>query len=152
MKLKAYFDGSCGPINPGGTASYGFVIYRDREIVRRGRGIIGTGPTMTNNVAEAVAASELIRCVLNEFKDATEVWIYGDSDIVIRQMNGKGNKRPRGFYGPYVKTTRELAMKLRARCFASFEWIPRAENSEADKLADFGNAHWSTLRKENRRI
>jgi len=31
--IKAYFDGCCEPVNPGGTASYGVAIFRDNKLI-----------------------------------------------------------------------------------------------------------------------
>ena len=39
---KAYFDGSCGPRNPGGTAAYGAVIFRQQERIWKERGLSST--------------------------------------------------------------------------------------------------------------
>jgi ribonuclease HI len=137
MKLEAFFDGSCGPVNPGGTATWGFIIYSYGECIKTGRGIVGTGPGMTNNVAEASGLYSLMECILSEFEDASEVHIKGDSNIVIRQMNGKNKKAARGHYVPYLKKAHDLADILRHRCLVNFEWIPRGMNVEADALADF---------------
>src|SRR5450432_340898 len=53
QEYTAWFDGACGPINPGGTASYGVMI-KDQAgtILVRERGLVGEGSTMSNNVAE----------------------------------------------------------------------------------------------------
>ena len=52
--LSAYVDGCCAPISPGGTASYGVVVFKDSEKVWQGSGIVGSGDKMSNNVAEDV--------------------------------------------------------------------------------------------------
>src|SRR5712692_8028179 len=46
--LTIFCDGACQPVNPGGTASWGFVIKRRAKDY----GIVGTGSSMSNNVAE----------------------------------------------------------------------------------------------------
>jgi ribonuclease HI len=97
---------------------------------------------MTNNVAECVALTELLGCILEEFPQAAEVWIKGDSNIIIRQMNkiypkGKSSKSPAGHYAKYLPAAKGRANVLRARCLVSFDWIPRENNSVADALADF---------------
>lgn len=149
MRLNCFFDGSCGPTNPGGTAAYGFVIKHAGETIQTGRGVIGKGPGMTNNVAEAQALSELLAVLLMDFAHATEILIQGDSNIMIRQMNGKGKKQPKGHYAPYIAAAHVLAAKLRARCpVVSFAWIPREQNHEADALADFGNG-WQWRQADN---
>jgi dTDP-4-dehydrorhamnose reductase len=53
MTIVAYFDGLCEP-NPGGVATYGFVVKKDGKKVHEGHGLAGTPktPQATNNVAE----------------------------------------------------------------------------------------------------
>jgi ribonuclease HI len=31
--IEIYFDGACEPINPGGTAAYGFLIKKDNKTI-----------------------------------------------------------------------------------------------------------------------
>jgi ribonuclease HI len=50
--ITIFFDGLCRPKNPGGVATFGYVIYKDGEKVKRGCGVVGSGAGMTNNVAE----------------------------------------------------------------------------------------------------
>ena len=52
--LTLYFDGSCGPVNPGGNASYGWLLFQDSIEIARGSGVEACGPEATNNVAECV--------------------------------------------------------------------------------------------------
>jgi len=53
LLLRVYFDGSCGPKNPGGVAAYGFLIRNETDqIIHSSSGRIGSGPDFTNNVAE----------------------------------------------------------------------------------------------------
>ncbi|MCU0631314.1 MAG: formate/nitrite transporter family protein, partial [Methanoregulaceae archaeon] len=41
--ITIYFDGLCRPKNPGGVATYGYVIYKDGENVKSGCGVVGAG-------------------------------------------------------------------------------------------------------------
>jgi ribonuclease HI len=50
--ITIYFDGLCYPKNPGGVAAYGYLVYRDEELLWKGFGGVGQGRGMTNNVAE----------------------------------------------------------------------------------------------------
>jgi len=136
--ITIYFDGLCRPRNPGGVATYGYVIYKDGEKVKSGYGIVGSGAGMTNNVAEYSAlkcAAEWVRgnC-LND-----EIVIKGDSQLVIHQMNGtwqiksKTSKR-------FVPEIRKLLEGRKT----SFVWIPREQNAEADQLSNIAyNQAWS---------
>ena len=38
--ITIYFDGLCRPRNPGGVATYGYVIYRDGGKVKSGYGVV----------------------------------------------------------------------------------------------------------------
>ncbi len=54
--IVVHIDGLCEPVNPGGTATFGYVIRDDSgSILASKSGIVGKGPTMTNNVAEYTA-------------------------------------------------------------------------------------------------
>jgi ribonuclease HI len=52
--LVVYIDGACKPVNPGGTASYGLVVkfHQTGEVLYQEAKIVGSGPFMSNNVAE----------------------------------------------------------------------------------------------------
>jgi ribonuclease HI len=137
LKLVAHFDGSCGPTNPGGTARYGYVIRRDHELIHRASGVVGTGAGMTNNVAEASGALELMRYLLDRCSYATEVWIYGDSSIVINKLRGpRSSKQPKGCYAPLMTEAQAVAAQLSKRHPTYFQWIPREQNTEADELSN----------------
>ncbi len=41
--ITIYFDGLCRPKNPGGVATYGYLIYQDGKKVKSGYGMIGSG-------------------------------------------------------------------------------------------------------------
>ena len=41
--ITLYFDGLCRPKNPGGVATYRYVIYQDGKNVKSGYGVIGSG-------------------------------------------------------------------------------------------------------------
>ena len=133
-ELSIWFDGSVEPTNPGGTGTCGWVI-------RNGHGdtlcaescSLGSGPAMTNNVAEWTALGKALRWLLdNSFKGCT-LRIFGDSKLVIEQLNGTWRCNM-----PHLQ-------KLKARCHEIISelrpagwtatWIPREQNSEADALS-----------------
>ena len=76
--ITIYFDGLCRPKNPGGVATYGYLIYRDGEKIKRGYGVVGSGPGMTNNVAEYSALKQAAEWVSQNIPD-NEIVIKGDS-------------------------------------------------------------------------
>src|SRR5579862_4193812 len=87
--IEAYFDGLCEP-NPGGVATYGFLIKRDGKTVDEGHGLAGTPKTSqaTNNVAEYTGLIRALEwLVAHKIKDP--VTVRGDSDLIIRQVKGE---------------------------------------------------------------
>ncbi len=125
--LLGYFDGACEPVNPGGLSTGGWVI--------PSRGIEGCaayckGEDSTNNVAEYRAAIDCLR----------EVWklgwrgpvlLRGDSQLVVKQFSGEWRcSAPRVL--PLRDKLRHAATFFEAVALA---WVPRAENSEADRMS-----------------
>ncbi len=131
-RLEVYFDGSCGPYAHG-VAAYGFVVYDDQhEILHKGYGRVGSGPEISSNVAEFEGLYQSMLYILQHHPNA-EVAFFGDSSMVIDQMNGEAKAR-KGKYVPYAQKTMALA---RGRTLWSYRWIARAFNSEADELAQY---------------
>ena len=65
MVIEVYFDGLCEPVNPGGLATYGFVIYIDGRKVCEGCGVIcGFDRNATNNIAEYTALIKALKWLL----------------------------------------------------------------------------------------
>jgi ribonuclease HI len=127
--ITIYFDGLCYPRNPGGVAAYGYLVYRNSELIHKGFGAVGEGKGMTNNVAEYEGLLAAAQWFIDEgIKE--DIVIKGDSQLVIKQMKGeyRVNSATSKKYVPEIK-------KLLQREKASFVWIPREENEEADKLS-----------------
>ena len=128
--ITIYFDGLCKPKNPGGVATYGYVIYKDGEKVKSGCGVVGSGAGMTNNVAEYSALKHAMEWVSrNSVKD--EIVIKGDSQLVIHQMNGTWQIKS----ATSKKFVPEIQRMLEGRK-TRFVWIPREQNEEADQLSN----------------
>lgn len=128
-----FFDGLCEPRNPGGVATYGFAIYDGKRKVIDGHGTVGAGmlgDDVSNNVAEYTAMIRGMEALLSMGKRG-RVTVKGDSQLTIRQMQGK--------YAVHANRLVPLHRKasLIARQFGSidFIWIPREENEEADMLS-----------------
>ena len=128
--ITIYFDGLCRPKNPGGVATYGYLIYRDGKIVNSGYGMVGSGPGMTNNVAEYSALKQAAEWVSRHGGDE-EIEIKGDSQLVIHQMNGTWQVRS----STSKKFVPEIRRLLKGRKI-QFIWIPREQNVEADELSN----------------
>ena len=80
--------------NPGGTAAYGsFALEKSGEIIEHGSGIIGSGPKMTNNLAEFVALARGLLAFMQKYPTQDLkgycINVYGDSQLVIHMMNCK---------------------------------------------------------------
>jgi len=137
--IEAYFDGLCDP-NPGGVATYGFLIKKDGKKVDEGHGLAGTPktPQATNNVAEYTGLLKALEwLVAHKTKDP--VIIRGDSDLVIKQVKGE-YKVKSGLLAPLHGKVQELAEKLPD---VRFEWIQRERNTEADRLTNLAYAEYT---------
>lgn len=129
VMITIYFDGLCRPENPGGVATYGYLIYQDGKRVKSGYGVVGSGAGMTNNVAEYSALKHAVEWVTRHSGD-DEITIKGDSRLVINQMNGTWQVKS-GTSKKYVPEIRSLLAGRKTR----FIWIPREQNAEADRLS-----------------
>lgn len=134
-KIKAYFDGCCEPINPGGTASYGAVIFVGKNRVWECSEIFfpatGKEKDTSNNVAEYCGFISILEYLLENKLNQESITIYGDSKLVIEQMQGNW-RMIKGFYLPYAKKAKELFVKFKK---TKLYWIPRDKNDIADELS-----------------
>jgi ribonuclease HI len=128
--ITIFFDGLCRPKNPGGVATYGYVIYQDEEKVKSGYGVVGSGAGMTNNVAEYSALKRAAEWVSQNSGD-DEIVIKGDSQLVIHQMNGTWQIKSETSK-KFVPEIRRLLEGRKTR----FIWIPREQNAESDQLSN----------------
>ena len=122
----------CEPVNPGGVATYGFIIYVEPRIeVSHGYGVAAVGyrgDYATNNVAEYLGAIEALKGLKD--LEADRPILRGDSKLVVRQLRDEWRvKSPR--LKPLYRTAKELVRELGA----FLEWIPRERNVEADELS-----------------
>jgi ribonuclease HI len=135
MKLTAFFDGCCEPTNPGGTASYGAVIFKDKERIWECSEVFipvkGKEKETSNNVAEYSGFIAILEYLLDNELHAQSIKIYGDSKLVIEQMKGEW-RIIKGFYKPLAYKAKDLVKKFKK---LSLIWIPREENDIADELS-----------------
>lgn len=135
-ELEVYFDGSCGPGNPGGTAAYGFVVYDEhRALIHAGHGRVVSGPEASNNVGEYGGLLNAMKFIAEHYPDK-QVMFNGDSELVINQMNGRSKAR-KGLYLSYYQEAAALAAPYIEKRQWRFQWIPRDMNSEADELSQY---------------
>jgi len=129
-----YCDGACRG-NPG-ISSYGvFARLSDHTTIGHGGMFLGLG---TNNTAEwhgAIGALEFAKEILDSHAqhDIGRVIIRMDSILVVNQVTGAWKiKEPR------LKTLHDQAIALIELISVPvrFEWIPREENTDADRIAN----------------
>jgi ribonuclease HI len=127
MKLIAYTDGASRG-NPGASGIGILIKSSDGSILRSLNGFIGV---TTNNVAEYKALMACIQTA-SELR-CTELAVYSDSELMVRQMNGQYKVKDAG-----LKVLHKKAIELiaRSRIRFSISHIDRSENSEADQLAN----------------
>jgi ribonuclease HI len=123
-KLTTYSDGGARG-NPG-PAGIGFVIYGEHSNILENVGMsIGTA---TNNQAEYKALLAALQAALK--LGALEVDCYLDSELVVKQLQGKYKIKEEG-----LKPLASEVLKLTARFEKiQFHHIPREKNKLADKL------------------
>lgn len=130
--IKVWFDGGCGPRNPGGIASWGFIAKRDGEVLESRGGVHGFGEGMTNNLAEYAGLVNALTWLLNAGRAGDEITVYGDSLLVIEQMSGNMKASKSGRYYPLYLMALGLVKRFSR---LTLDWIPREMNVEADWLA-----------------
>lgn len=122
--IKIFSDGACrGNPGPAGSA---YIIYADGQEISSGKKFLGTA---TNNIAEYTAVLMAAKDpVLAQFQ---KVSFYMDSELVVKQMKGE--------YKVKNAVLAEIKAELESAIFGksvSFNHVPRAQNKDADKLAN----------------
>ena len=128
-----YFDGACGPTNPGGHIGCGVAI-KDKDkkniytISKQFPPERFSGET-SNNLAEYTALFLGLKWCLEH--EITELHVIGDSKLVIMQMKGYYKIKK----GTYVNSALET-IKLRDKFTKiTIEHVNREFNTEADELS-----------------
>ncbi len=133
MTFTVYFDGSCEPKNPGGIATYGWLIINESgSRLAYGYGEVGRGGTISNNVSEYQALIKSLEAVRDLGLNNSELTILGDSQLIVNQVNGHWA----------INKDHLRQLKLQAcSLLDSFNsqkiisWIPREQNQHADDLS-----------------
>ena len=139
MTLTVYFDGSCeynpqnGKQNPGGLATYGWLIKNGtNNRLAYGYGEVGRGGAISNNVAEYEAFIKALEAIRDLELGNEELIIYGDSQLIIFQVNGHWSVKKPHLFELYRQVT-DILDELPGQ--KSIQWIPREQNQEADDLS-----------------
>lgn len=140
-RLKVYFDGGIGKPNPGGLCTYGFAVYEyGGKLLRTGNGVaeITDAKTRTNNTSEYHALGNALAWLIRE-KWNGHLEIYGDSQLIVNQVNGTWRCEE-----PTLVTLRDACVRGIARLGGNFSihWIPREQNKLCDKLATQARDAW----------
>jgi ribonuclease HI len=132
-EIQVYFDGLCQPVNPGGIACYAFLIKTDGKTVYKERGLAAEpfSRGATNNLAEYTALVKALEWLVAN-RQSGPVRVKGDSKLVISQMRGEFRVRNKGIV-PLFQKAAVLKNKFPD---ITFQWIPREENKEADRLSE----------------
>src|SRR5437016_3396259 len=116
-EFTMYFDGASKG-NPG-PAGIGAVVTDHAGKIHELKKYIGTA---TNNQAEYSALLEGLRCCASH--GATEVNVYGDSELVIRQLNGEYQVKD-----PKLRILYDEVIEVRVSFDRiTFRHIPREKN------------------------
>lgn len=130
MKVKAYFDGG----NEKEIGAWAFIIKNEKgKAIHRGCGICIDDYEHTNNIAEWTALTALLNHLLTFYDKLDKIEVFGDSQLVIRQIKGEYACK-KSHLIPYKKKCEEALKKIKN---IHFSWIDRNQNNEADKLGRF---------------
>ena len=122
---KLYFDGGSNP-NPGKTAG-AYVIYQDDTVIAQGGKFLAKG---TNNIGEYTGLVEGLKRSLS--LNIKEIEVFGDSMLVISQLNGSWKVRNEGLK-PYYAEAFHLKSQFQK---ITLQHVLRHKNSYADSLSD----------------
>ena len=145
--FEAYIDGACKPVNPGGTASYGVIVYKQvnkkipssqlfeiieniitEKIVWKDCGIVGTGPNMSNNVGGYAALLKLLEWLNKTVSPSKEMEVFSNNRMLVNQMRGEWKAHSDKLYYPYYQKASALMLANKLVGKVIFFWIPRELN------------------------
>jgi ribonuclease HI len=129
--VTVHFDGAAQTIRGRRLAGYGFTVEGAGLYAEEcGLAVPPDHPRATNNVAEYVGAICALEHLVREGY-SREVVVLGDSELVIRQVNGEYAVRKEHLV-PYHARLVQLSARFP---HVEFRWIPREENQRADALS-----------------
>lgn len=125
-RFRAAFDGGSRG-NPGPAAWAVVVLDGEDQVVE---GVSGTIGRATNNVAEYSGLLESLRLAVR--REAEDVEIRSDSELIVKQINGEYRVRH-----PDLRPMHAEAMRM-IRRFRSFriDHVRRENNKDADRLVN----------------
>lgn len=120
----ANFDGSATP-NPGNMNIGGIIKDDLGKVVAQFSENVGEG---TNNLAEALALKKV--CEILVYLRASKAQIIGDSELIVKQINGEYKIRNQN-----LKVIAKDIKSLLKNIEYNLSWVPRNKNKEADTLS-----------------
>lgn len=153
-QILVFFDGSCWP-NPGGKMGIGVVFYeatgfkisyansrnpktknKTIKITDKFSRVIESAKENTNNLSEHAALNLALLHLKNRNLHNEQIFIFGDSEVIIRQMKKEYSISPGKKYYPKAKENMDLLLELTKKGNKfEFIWIPRELNTLADLLS-----------------
>ncbi|HTP54093.1 MAG TPA: ribonuclease HI family protein [Thermoplasmata archaeon] len=132
--VTVHFDGACQTVGRRRVAAYGCTV-EGAGLAHEECGLaVPPGhPRSTNNVAEYIGAIRALEW-LAAVPYAADVLVQGDSELVIRQMNGEYAVHA-DHLKPYHERLGQLARRFH---HVEFRWVPREQNRRADELSKEG--------------
>lgn len=132
--IRIFIDGACEPVNPGGIATYGFVVYQGGKKVAEGSGVV-EHPDPSNNIAEYSAAIAALRWLLESGLRGDRIVLTSDSNLLVSQLAGAYGVRAQRVLPLYEELERLIDELRRQGKKVVCNWVPREENTEADALS-----------------
>ncbi len=129
--VRVHFDGACEPARGGGLATFGYTIEgAGFDLEEGGLAVRPYSEHATNNVAEYAGAIQALER-LRGLGYTGPVEVFGDSQLVIRQMLGEYAVK-----AEHLRSYHAWLGRL-ARDFSAvrWTWIPREQNTRADTLS-----------------
>lgn len=130
---KLFFDGAF----TNGIPMYGWTLQREGIEADKGHGAVDLlNEEQTTNVAEYGGLVHGLMGTVNWIKKFDVLVVYGDSQLVIRQMKGEYRIK-KVHLMPYADKAKGIINDLREVVGASvfLEWIRREGNGRADELS-----------------
>lgn len=132
-RYTLHFDGACEPYNPGGNMGFGWhLVNSNTRFTAEGADAVPAHPGNTNNIAEYRALINGLQWVAENIGTNIVLAVYGDSQLVIRQMRLEWQINDGKPYSPFARQALALRIKFPN---ISFEWLPRELNTKADALS-----------------
>lgn len=129
MQISVYTDGGSRS-NPG-ISGFGVVVLdENNRIIHQISKFIGI---KTNNEAEYCALLEALTWLRDHQPEYSSVKFYSDSELLVRQINGKYKVKSANLK-PLYQLAISVIANIRISC--TFHEIPREKNSLADELAN----------------